>query len=76
MNEPFKVLADFLKQFEPQVAGRASEPPPTDVRQKLELFARGELSQDERGRLCAALIDRPEWVEMLVREVKSLRGQE
>ena len=75
MSEPFKILADFLDQFEPQVSGRSTEPAPAEMRQKLELFAKGDLAPEERGEICAMLAQRPEWVEILVREVKKLRQQ-
>jgi len=74
MTEPFQVLTDFLKQFDPQVSGRSAEPPPSEICEKMKLFAKGDLSREERDRLCAALAVHPEWVKMLVREVKSLRG--
>ena len=59
------ILTRFLSRFEPEVEGRAAEPPPAGVAARLNRFAAGEADADERASLAVLLKEHPEWVRFL-----------
>lgn len=64
------ILTRFLDQFDPDVEGRAAEPPPPDVATRLDLFAAGKADAAERAGIADLLKDHPEWVRYLARAVR------
>lgn len=73
MSEPFKILADFLQQFEPDVCGHQGELPSEEIRLRIRSFARGTLGANEQRELLRLFEENPDWVQILTLEVKSLR---
>ncbi len=59
------VLTRFLSHFDPEVKGRATEPPPPDIASRLDRLAAGEADGPERASLAAMLKEHPEWVRHL-----------
>jgi len=75
MQNTFEILADFLARYGAEVEGREASPLPAEIENKLRAFARGELSEADQLELIRRLNERPEWIEFLVGEIKSLRLQ-
>lgn len=73
MSDPNKILFDFLQSFEPEVSGRSADPIPADLRAKMQLFARGKLSESEQQELQKLLAGKPTWITALADEVKAMR---
>jgi hypothetical protein len=69
-DQDLLILTRFLDQFDPDVEGRAAEPPPPDVAARLDRFAAGEADASERAGLAVLLKDHPEWVRYLARAVR------
>ncbi|HEY1052725.1 MAG TPA: hypothetical protein VGE39_23300 [Prosthecobacter sp.] len=71
MNEQdLDILTRFLNQFDPEVEGRAAEPPPPDVAERLNRFASGDSSATERGSVAGLLKEHPEWVRYLAQAIR------
>jgi hypothetical protein len=75
MPEQFKILSDFLRQFEPEVQGREGDPPDEQAREKIRSFALGKLAPPEREEFLALIEKHPSWTPILAAEVKALRRQ-
>lgn len=71
MNEPdLNILTRFLGYFDPDVEGRAAEPPPRDIAALLKTFAAGDATTAERGRVATLLKEHPEWVRHLAQAIR------
>ncbi len=71
MNEPdLDILTRFLGYFDPDVEGRAAEPPPADVAERLNRFASGDASASERSHMAGLLKEHPEWVRYLAQAIR------
>ncbi len=76
MNE-FKTLMDFLEQVEPEVVGHAvQEPPPLELRERLERFVAGNCVKTEIDAICILLRAEPQWVDWVADRVREQRRQE
>ena len=64
------ILTRFLNQFDPDVEGRAAEPPPAEVAGRLDRFAAGTASAEERSSVAALLKEHPEWVRYLAQAIR------
>lgn len=69
-DEDLLILTRFLDQFDPDVEGRAAEPPPPDVAARLDRFAAGGADATERAGIANLLKDHPEWVRYLARVIR------
>jgi len=74
MNTDFKILIDFLDHFGPEVAGRQLSEPKSEAAAKLERFARGQCTKDERSEVCDMLHMHPAWLRWLADRVKLARA--
>lgn len=76
MNTDIKTLLEFLDRFGPEVAGRGEPPAPqSEVTAKLERFARGECTPEERAEVCEMLRLHPAWLRWLGERVKLARAR-
>lgn len=64
------ILTRFLNHFDPDVEGRAAEPPPAEVASRLDQFATGTATAQERSTLAALLKEHPEWVRYLAQAIR------
>ena len=74
MSNDFKTLVDFLDRFGPEVSGKALMAPHSDAAAKLQRFATGACSKDERTEVCEMLRLHPAWLRWLADQVKMARG--
>lgn len=70
-DQDLLILTRFLNQFDPDVEGRAAEPPPADVAERLNRFAAGDADAAERGSVAGMLKEHPEWVRYLAGVIRS-----
>ena len=76
VNTDIQTLLEFLDRFGPEVAGRGEPPAPqSEVTLKLERFARGECTPDERAEVCELLRRHPDWLRWLGERVKTARSK-
>ena len=73
MPNELKTLLEFLDRFSAEVEGRSLEQPPDEVKSKLRDFARGQLTEPQRGELIGQLKEHPDWMALLANEARSLR---
>jgi hypothetical protein len=74
VKHEFETLVAFLDRFEHEVVGRTAEQEPAaEMQERLERFAEGECSENEREELCATIRDNPELVRWLAERVKRKR---
>ena len=73
MNDDFKILLEFFDGEAGEVAGRAAEPIPTDLREKIARFASGKSTEEERVEMKKLLQEKPQLIPALVSETKALR---
>lgn len=69
-DQDLLILTRFLNRFDPDVEGRAAEPPPADVAARLDRFAAGEADAAERGSVAGLLKEHPEWVRYLAGAIR------
>jgi hypothetical protein len=69
-DQDLLILTRFLNRFDPDVEGRAAEPPPADVAARLDRFAAGEADAAERGSVASMLKKHPEWVRYLAGAIR------
>ncbi len=69
-DQDLLTLTRFLNHFDPDVEGRAAEPPPADVAERLNRFAAGEADATERGHVAGLLKEHPEWVRYLAGAIR------
>lgn len=67
----FLVLSGFVQRFAPDVEGRAAEPPPPEVGEKMARLASGAASPSERTALAELLKEHPEWLPHLARAIRA-----
>lgn len=73
MNDDFKILLEFFDGDNREVAGRTTEPLPTELREKIVRFASGESTEEERTEMKRLLQEKPQLIPALVSETKALR---
>ena len=73
MNDDFKILLEFFDGEAGEVAGRAAETIPTDLRERIAKFASGKCTEEERVEMKKLLQQQPHLVPVLVAETKALR---
>lgn len=73
MNDDFKILLEFFDGEVPEVAGRAAEAIPTELRAKIAKFASGKCTEEERVEMKKLLQEQPDLIPALVTETKALR---
>lgn len=73
MNPDIQILLDFLERFGPEVTARQLPEPHSDAAVKLEKFARGTCSEQERAEVCSMLRLHPAWLRWLADRVKLSR---
>jgi len=74
MSNDFKTLTDFLERFGPEVSGKATMAPHSEVAAKLQRFAEGACDKDERAEICELLRRHPAWLRWLADRVKMTRS--
>ncbi len=74
MEDPFSILAPFLKRMEGEVGGRSDQEPDDTSKALLRKFAMGDCPESELGRVVALLERNPGWVPHLADYVKEMRG--
>ena len=74
MPNTFEILSGFLARYDDEVVGRESSTPPTEVRDHIRSFARGQLSESKQAELVCQLNEHPDWIATLAAEVKALRN--
>jgi hypothetical protein len=76
VNTDIKILLEFLVRFGPEAAGRAeASTPQSEAAEKLERFARGQCSPEERAEVCEMLRLHPAWLRWLADRVKMARAR-
>jgi hypothetical protein len=73
VNDDFKILLEFFDGDAGEVAGRAAETIPADLRERLVRFASGKSTEEERVELKKLLQEQPQLIPALVSETKALR---
>jgi hypothetical protein len=73
VNDDFKILLEFFDGDAREVAGRATEPLPTELREKIARFAGGKCTEEERTEMKRLLQEQPQLIPALVSETKALR---
>ena len=73
MNDDFKILLEFFDGEAGEVAGRAAETIPTDLRERIAKFASGQCTEEERAEMKKLLQEKPQLIPALVSETKALR---
>lgn len=66
-NDDFSVLAQFLESLGPEVSGHASSPVTDEQMARIEKFAQGELSADERASLLPDILGNEKALHELVK---------
>ena len=73
MNDDFKILLEFFDGDVQEVAGRAAEPVPAEIRERIAKFASGKCTEEERVEMKRLLQEQPQLIPALVSETKALR---
>jgi len=73
VNDDFKILLEFFDGEAGEVAGRAAETIPTELREKIVRFANGKCTEEERVEMKKMLQEKPQLIPALVSETKALR---
>jgi hypothetical protein len=73
VNDDFKILLEFFDGEAGEVAGRAAETIPTDLRERIARFASGKCTEEERVEMKKLLQEKPQLIPALVSETKALR---
>jgi len=73
VNDDFKILLEFFDGEAGEVAGRAAETIPTDLRERIARFASGQCTEEERVEMKKLLQEKPQLIPALVSETKALR---
>ena len=73
MNDDFKILLEFFDGEAGEVAGRAAEAVPVELREKIAKFASGKCTEEERVEMKRLLQEQPQLIPALVSETKALR---
>lgn len=73
-NNEFKILAEFLERFAPEVVGHCADEPPPEMRERLDRFIAGQCNEAEIEAVCVVLRTRPEWTNWVSGRVKSQRS--
>jgi len=73
VNDDFKILLEFFDGEAGEVAGRAAETIPTDLRERIARFASGKCTEEERAEMKKLLQEKPQLIPALVSETKALR---
>ena len=73
MNDDFKILLEFFDGEAGEVAGRAVEAVPVELREKIAKFASGKCTEEERVEMKRLLQEQPGLIPALVSETKALR---
>jgi hypothetical protein len=69
MDNDFEILSAFLESVEPEVSGRSAAPVSDADRERIQQFARGELSDSERDALLPSLAANESALQLLVEAV-------
>jgi hypothetical protein len=69
MDNDFEILSAFLESVEPEVSGRSAAPVSDTDRERIQQFARGELSDSERDALLPSLAANESALQLLVEAV-------
>ena len=73
-EDPFSVIAPFLKRMEGEVGGRSSAEPDGSAKALLLKFAAGNCADTEVEKMVSLLESNPDWVPFLADYVKEARG--
>jgi hypothetical protein len=73
VNDDFKILLEFFDGEAGEVAGRAAETIPTELREQIARFASGRCTEEERVEMKKMLQEKPQLIPALVSETKALR---
>ncbi|MEM1058937.1 MAG: hypothetical protein AAGK14_06790 [Verrucomicrobiota bacterium] len=74
MPNDFEIITQFLSQQDgDEVTGRDLAPPPDDLQERLQAFARGGVDESERQAMCEEMKAHPHYVAYLAEVVKKLR---
>ena len=73
MSNDFQTLIAFLDRFGPEVSGKALMAPHGEAAAKLQRFATGACSKEERTEICEQLRLHPAWLRWLADRVKMAR---
>lgn len=73
MSNDFKTLTEFLERFGPEVSGKALLAPQSETAARLQRFAAGACSAEERAEICEMLRLHPAWLRWLADRVKMAR---
>jgi hypothetical protein len=69
MDNDFEILSAFLDSVEPEVSGRSAAPVSDVDRERIQQFARGELSDSDREALLPSLASNETALQLLVEAV-------
>ena len=69
MENDFEILSAFLESVEPEVSGRSAAPVSDADRERIQQFARGELSDSDRDALLPSLAANETALQLLVEAV-------
>jgi hypothetical protein len=73
VNDDFKILLEFFDGDAQEVAGRAAATIPTELREKISMFANGKCTEEERVEMKQLLQEQPHLISALVTETRALR---
>jgi hypothetical protein len=73
VTDDFKILLEFFDGEAGEVAGRAAETIPAELREQIARFASGRCTEEERVEMKKMLQEKPQLIPALVSETKALR---
>ena len=73
-DNPFRVLEQFLREFDGEVRGREATEMPAEILRRIHGLADGSVGQKERASLVEELARNPEWIGVLAEVVKKRRN--
>ena len=74
MAPDFSILREFLERCGSEAEGHALPAPSPELASKLDRFARGECSPEDRVAVCDLLRTEPVYLRVLANRVKDARG--
>jgi hypothetical protein len=76
MKNDFKILEELLSGPAAEASGRAAAPISENLREKLNKFVRGELTEEQRKELCVEILREDSALELLAGLIERNRSLE
>ncbi len=73
MNDNFQILFELLEDPVQEVAGRAADMVPPELRERIARFAAGTCTEEERDQMKKLLREKPDLIPVLAAGTRALR---